>query len=129
MLQRGEGERRSEVGRVASRDPERARRLRILCAACGHAITAGDARVQVDGAHVHTRTNPDGYTFTFGCFGAASGCAVRGAPSKQATWFAGFFWCIEACAGCGVHLGWLFFEDGGGDFHGLVLDRLREEAS
>ncbi len=129
MLQRGEKERPTVVGQVASRDPARAPRLRLLCAACGHAITSGDARLEVDGAHVHTRMNPDGHEFTFGCFAAAPGCVARGAPSKQATWFAGFFWWIEVCAGCGVHLGWLFFADGGGEFHGLVLERLREEAS
>ena len=126
MLQRGEGPRASGVAPLAARDPARARRRRIRCAACGHEITTADTRVSVDGAHVHTRTNPDGQTFTFGCFAAAPGCVAAGAPSLQATWFPGHFWWIELCGGCRAHVGWQFFADGGGDFHGLVLDRVCE---
>ena len=125
MLQRGKEVAVPQVVPVASRDSERARRQHLLCVACGQVITTGDARLAVDGAHVHTRTNPDGFTFTFGCFATAPGCVAQGVPSRQASWFPGYFWWTRACASCQGHLGWLFFADVG-EFYGLVLDRLHE---
>jgi hypothetical protein len=62
----------------------------------------------------------------FGCFAAAPGCRPSGVPSRQATWFAGHWWYIQVCGGCGVHLGWLFFSDGASEFYGLVVEALRE---
>jgi hypothetical protein len=103
----------------------------LLCARCGFAITRDDARLSIDGVHERTETNPDGCTFRFGCFATAPGCRPRGVPSKQATWFPGFWWYVQVCGACGEHLGWLFFGDAPetGDFFGLILDKLTGAAS
>ncbi len=94
----------------------------LCCHACGQVITSEDARRQVEGAHVHERTNPAGYHFQFGCFDAAPGCACVGEPSGEASWFTACVWRLALCGSCGEHLGWRF--SGADEFHGLILDRL-----
>ncbi len=97
----------------------------IVCAACAHPVTEERHRILVGGEHEHTRVNPAGWVYRFGCFDAAPGCRPAGVPSKQATWFAGYWWYAQVCGGCGAHLGWLFFLDGPEpQFYGLVLERL-----
>lgn len=107
-------------GYVQSADTRRGARLR--CRACGHAITEDAERVSVSGSHVHTRSNPAGIQFCFGCFQAAPGCASVGPPTGEYTWFPGCRWRIAVCSSCGDHLGWSF--TGGQRFFGLILARL-----
>jgi hypothetical protein len=97
----------------------------LLCAHCGRRITRESFRIDVGGDHRHTRVNPHGIRFTFGCFARADGCQQASAPSSEWSWFPGYRWQIEACGGCGHHLGWRF-DSGDHAFHGLVLDRLVE---
>lgn len=99
----------------------------IRCAACGHPITTASQRISVAGAHQHTRLNPHGYVFLFGCFRAAPGCAVAGVPTEEDTWFPGHRWSHALCGACGAHLGWRFDGAGAESFFGLVLERLVEE--
>ncbi|HEX2573790.1 MAG TPA: cereblon family protein [Polyangia bacterium] len=101
--------------------PER----QLVCAACGQPITTSEARISVGGSHEHTRINPHGYEYRFGCFARAPGCASRGVPSRQSTWFTGYWWHVQECGRCGEHLGWLFFQTDS-SFYGLILDRLTE---
>jgi hypothetical protein len=96
----------------------------IVCAGCSRAITRAEARVARGGSHVHTRLNPHGWVWEFGCFLEAPGCRVTGEPTEEHTWFAGQAWRIADCAGCGVHLGWRF-DGADGSFFGLILERLR----
>ena len=102
--------------------PKRARRW-LHCLNCRRRITREDDRVSYLGLDVHTRTNPYGITFRFGSFGAAEGCEITGDPVAAFTWFAGYYWRIALCGGCGVHLGWKF-ENAESCFYGLVLNRL-----
>jgi len=95
----------------------------LACAFCQRPVTTTAARIEVDGAHEHSFTNPHGFRFTIGCFAQAVGCRVSGEPSTFWTWFPGFSWQIESCGRCGEHLGWLF-HSADGEFHGLILDRL-----
>jgi hypothetical protein len=95
---------------------------RLRCRACGAGITDEGQRRPVDGSHAHTRTNPAGMRFTFGCFREAPGCRCLGAATAEHTWFAGCVWRVAACAGCGEHLGWSF--TGADTFFGLILMRL-----
>lgn len=97
----------------------------LLCAACTLPLTTDGERIELDGAHEHTRINPHGYVFHFGCFRAAPGCATLGVPTTEDTWFRGYAWRFAHCRGCGMHLGWRFDGEAGG-FFGLVLDRLIE---
>jgi hypothetical protein len=94
----------------------------LLCASCGHAITRECHRTTVNGRHAHTRVNPYGYVFHFGCFAQAEGCRVLGPPTAEDSWFPGFVWEYASCAACRAHLGWAFH--GESDFFGLLLDRL-----
>jgi hypothetical protein len=103
---------------TGSRAPE----TPLCCARCGHVITHEKHRTTVNGRHVHTRVNPHGYVFHFGCFSRAEGCLVFGPPTAEASWFPGFVWEVALCAACKTHLGWAFH--GESDFLGLVLDRL-----
>ena len=118
-----QGAGRPEVAVEDRRVDEDARAIR--CAACGKAITTSAQRIPVAGAHEHTRFNPGGFVYRFGCFQDAPGCAVAGEPTSEATWFAGYAWRYALCRGCGVHLGWRF--EGPGGFFGLVLERLVED--
>ena len=97
----------------------------LRCACCGRAITRAAFRIEVDGSHVHDRTNPGGFAFRIGCFAVAD-CRAASTPTTEHTWFPGYAWEIVHCPACDIHLGWRFV---GGDraFHGLILDRLVEE--
>ena len=106
---------------------ERSRARRLLCRACAQPITADEHRVAIEGRHIHRRTNPSGFEFEFGCFCTAPGAVAVGAATEEHTWFAGLAWRFSVCGRCGFHLGWLF-EGGGASFHGLILNRLEEEA-
>ena len=112
-----------EVESASRRADEDARAIR--CRACGKAITTSAERTSVAGAHEHTRFNPGGFVFRFGCFRSAPGCAVAGEATSEATWFSGYRWSYALCGGCGTHLGWRF--DGEAAFFGLVLERLVED--
>jgi len=125
LLERGpaSGAGRPEVEAASHRTGEDARAIR--CRACGRAITTSAERTSISGAHEHTRFNPSGFVFRFGCFRAAPGCVAAGEPTGDDSWFTGYRWSYALCGGCGVHLGWRF--DGSGDFFGLVLERLVED--
>jgi hypothetical protein len=94
----------------------------LRCARCGQVITRERYRTAVNGQHAHTRINPYGFIFHFGCFAEAEGCLVRGPPTAENSWFAGYVWEFAHCAACHTHLGWAFHGDG--SFFGLLLDRL-----
>jgi hypothetical protein len=99
----------------------------ILCRDCLHPVTRPDQRIGVDGSHRHTFANPHGIVFDIGCFRTADGCGRVGPRSEEFAWFAGYSWQVGVCAACLVHLGWHFASPGGGEFYGLILDRLIEK--
>lgn len=100
----------------------------IVCAACRWPITSSDERIERGGSHDHAFTNPAGYEYYIGLFGAAPGCRAEGSSTEAWTWFPGYAWRVVACAGCGKHLGWVYSPPGTGEgFHGLILDRLVAE--
>lgn len=96
----------------------------ILCARCSAAITRSSDACEVEGLFTHTRVNPAGVAFTFGCFAAAQGATVAGPPTQDATWFAGYAWQLALCGACGAHLGWAFQRGEEDRFFGLILRRL-----
>jgi hypothetical protein len=99
----------------------------ILCRDCLHPVTRPAERIGIDGSHRHTFANPHGIVFEIGCFRMAEGCARIGPRSDEFAWFAGYTWQVGVCAACLVHIGWHFAATGGGDFYGLILDRLIEK--
>ena len=101
---------------------------RLICRACRSPVTADEHRIEIEGRHVHRRTNPAGIDFEFGCFDEAFGVVALGQATEEFTWFAGHTWRYSECMYCGEHLGWLF-EGDGSRFYGLILDRLDEETS
>lgn len=103
---------------LETREPE----TPLCCARCLHPVTRERHRIAVQGWHAHTRANPHGFVFHFGCFAQADGCTVHGPLTTEATWFPGFGWQVAHCAACHTHLGWAF--RGEGSFFGLLLDRL-----
>lgn len=100
---------------------------RLLCAACGEAVTDKDRIITVHGAHEHTCANPHGTVFHIGCFSRAPGCAHLSPAREEDTWFAGYSWQLAICGQCGEHLGWYFRDPTGEGFHGLILARLVAE--
>lgn len=113
-------ERAAGKAREHASEPARA----IRCAGCGAVVTVDEHRISVDGAHLHTRTNPHGLRFTFACFRQAPGCRAMGPATAEWTWFPGHEWQVGVCAACGVHLGWVFRAPAGDTFHGLIADRI-----
>lgn len=95
----------------------------IVCKACEHRVTTDRDRAVVQDKHEHTFMNPHAFAYHIGCFGQAPGVVPNGPSSDYWTWFPGYSWQLAHCAGCGVHLGWLFRGDTR-RFFGLVLDRL-----
>jgi len=94
----------------------------LICVKCGYQIAAESDRIEVSGAHAHTRLNPAGVLFHFGCFAEARGCVVDGAPTLAHTWFTGCAWQYAHCGNCRAHLGWFF--SGEQSFFGLIAERL-----
>jgi len=97
----------------------------LFCAACGYVITSTRERTEVSGACEHTFVNPHGIVFHIGCFRRAPGCGAKGRASAFFSWFPGYEWRIAVCRGCHSHLGWSFGNPP--SFHGLILDRLKED--
>lgn len=96
----------------------------VYCAQCGALVTRGRWRLSIDG-HEHVFFNPAGIVFRILCFRDAPGVGIRGAPSDDFTWFAGYRWEIGFCAGCGQHLGWRFTGDEEPSlFFGLIKGKL-----
>ncbi len=117
---------RKAAPETTTRAEDEARPPRLLvCAECGRRTTSTAARTEVAGSHEHTKANPHGVLFRIGCFTDAVGVRTRGGAFAEWSWFAGYVWTMEDCAGCRTHLGWLF-QSGAHAFHGLVLDRLVE---
>ena len=88
-------------------------------------ITSGADRIEFGGGHEHVFVNPVGERFRIGCFGGASSLLRVGPAILEATWFPGYTWQNEACAGCRGFMGWLY-RKGEHRFHGLILDALLE---
>lgn len=95
---------------------------KLYCHLCKHAVTDKGQRISFQGGHAHTRTNPAGYVYDFGCYQSAPGCRSLGSRTDRHTWFPGYAWQIGVCGNCGEHLGWLF--NGPSRFYGLIVDRL-----
>jgi hypothetical protein len=94
----------------------------IVCARCRTELTTRDQRLEIEGSHAHTFTNPAGETFHLRCFGEVRNLAALGKPETFFTWFAGHSWRIVVCASCATFLGWRF--EGTSVFHGLIHDRI-----
>lgn len=97
----------------------------IFCGRCDAVITDTARCIIVDGKHLHRRTNPAGFEFSFQCFSDAPGCRREGDYTYEHTWFPGSAWCFLICGRCLTHLGWHF--QGDGCFCALIVDRLRYE--
>jgi hypothetical protein len=95
----------------------------ILCRSCSHIITSIDRKIEIDGQHAHTFTNPAGIVYRIGCFSEAPGCFNFGEPTEEFTWFPGFAWSYANCLKCFMHLGW-FYQSGDRHFYGLILNHL-----
>jgi len=100
----------------------------IVCRNCGNRITTPERILTVNGEHMHSFTNPEGYTYDIGCFSAAEGCYVYGEPALEYTWFNGFKWSFSVCSTCLIHLGW-HYERGEERFFGLILDLLADTST
>jgi hypothetical protein len=97
----------------------------LVCAACGRRITSPAAAIEVGGRHQHECVNPHGWRWTIGCYAIAEGVVLVGEPESYWSWFPGFTWQIESCAGCAALMGWRYVS-GDQSFHGLVVAHLRE---
>ena len=97
----------------------------LCCRQCGALVTHPEYRIEQQGSHRHSFTNPHQIRFTIGCFDDAAGCRCQGSASSEHTWFSGYAWRIALCGSCGQHLGWRF-EGADSLFFGLILDQLVE---
>jgi hypothetical protein len=98
----------------------------LRCRACGLPITSHQERIEMLERHEHVFFNPHGHVFEIGCFQHAPGCSLFGPPQTEFSWFPGHSWQIAICGSCQTHLGWHFLGHQGGDFFGLILQRLTE---
>lgn len=95
----------------------------IVCAACGHSITAPSSRMMMNQSFTHVFANPHGYVFEIGCFSDAPGSRAVSIPSTEFTWFPGYAWQIAVCQACSTHLGWRFTSQSD-VFWGFILEKL-----
>ncbi|HEY9052440.1 MAG TPA: cereblon family protein [Gammaproteobacteria bacterium] len=115
---------RSRQSRTITKSFERQPKKRFCCAVCNGFITDDAQAIIIQQQHVHSRTNPQGQSFSFGCFRAAPGCRVIGAATDEHTWFIGYRWRFVHCKHCNVQMGWHFA--GETEFFALILEQLVE---
>ena len=94
----------------------------VVCAACGHALTARTAQTERGGSHAHVFANPAGLLFDVRCYAPTSGVRALGEAQAFWSWFPGYAWRVGACGGCGAHVGWTFV--GTAPFAGLIADTI-----
>lgn len=126
ILLRETTERAPTTSRPSPAGERTGRKVVLACAVCEVPITSTSERIEVEGHHEHFKVNPHGVSFRVGCFSSAGNLVVIGPPQRAWSWFAGYAWLIESCAGCGTHMGWLFQGDAH-RFHGLLVDALIEQ--
>jgi hypothetical protein len=98
---------------------------KIFCRQCMQIITSPAERIEVQGLHRHTFSNPGGLLFQIGCFRRVKGCFDASPLEAQWSWFSGYVWQVVLCRACATHMGWLY--TGPRDcFYGLILDRLMQ---
>jgi hypothetical protein len=95
---------------------------------CRHQLARSTDRIEVAGRHLHTCVNPHGYVYRIALYQAADGALGVGEWSDLHSWFAGTFWQVVCCRACSIHIGWIFTGEGG-DFHGLIANRVEESSA
>lgn len=96
----------------------------IYCTNCGDMLTRTRWAISMDG-HERVFINPAGRVFRVCCFSDAPGAISAGDPTTEHTWFPHYAWNFTMCAGCGAHIGWLFFaNDSQQSFFGLMKTAL-----
>lgn len=106
-------------------EEDKIREWQLLCAACGHPVTRVSERIEVRGRHHHDFPY-FGNIVRLGCYRKAPGCAGIDRISNGYSWFRGYSWQIQLCAGCYTQLGWKYMSRDS-SFYGLVFKMLREE--
>jgi hypothetical protein len=114
-----------EACRSAGEEKEPRREEKILCRQCLQVITSPAERMEVNGSHRHTFSNPAGLLFQIGCFRRIHGCVEASPHEAQWSWFRGYVWQVVLCRACATHIGWRYTGPQGG-FYGLILDRLMQ---
>ena len=92
------------------------------CAVCQQFITSDSTAINVEGEHIHVKTNPDGRKYLLCCYSGATGCTQSGDPTSYYSWFTGYNWQYAHCRQCGVQLGWYF--EGTSRFYGIIKEQL-----
>lgn len=98
---------------------------KLFCKHCKNYITNTDEAIAIEGAHLHTFSNPAGFEYTINCYRIAPGCLVSGEPANEYTWFKNYDWQLAFCNACSEQLGWLFSNEE--QFYALIADRLATE--
>ena len=98
---------------------------KIFCRECMQVITSPAERIQVQGSHCHTFSNPAGLLFQIGCFRRVKGCIDASPIEAEWSWFSGYAWQVVLCSACATHLGWRYTGQNEG-FYGLILGRLMQ---
>ena len=98
---------------------------KILCRQCMQVITSPAERIEVQGSHRHTFSNPAGLLFQIGCFRRVKGCVDASPPEAEWSWFRGYVWQVVLCSACATHMGWRYTGPHDG-FYGLILHRLMQ---
>ena len=105
------------------RENDRPKEGYVFCLACSHVLAHANDRLDIDGSHEHSFSNPHGFTHHFGCYQEALGCAIEGPTVAADSWFPGYLWRLAMCAECGQHIGWLFERED--HFYGLLIDKIQ----
>ena len=99
----------------------------LHCRGCGTRIAhLQDVLEGFGGSPYPVFRNPSGQRFTLILLRQAERLVDQSPAIREDTWFPGYAWVIQSCAGCGGHLGWRY--EGPGleppRFWGLIRDRL-----
>ncbi len=92
----------------------------LYCSECRNPISYENARVRLNGSHLHRFVNPAAVVYEVCCFASAPGADICGEASPQHSWFSGFSWQYAHCSDCGAHLGWYYENTSAECFFALI---------
>ena len=97
----------------------------IRCRSCA-VVVADESAVFGEGGRpaVATFFNPSGELMEVMTVRTAPGLRPVGRPTSDFSWFPGTSWTVGACVGCGLQLGWWYRRTEGGEFAGLITERV-----
>jgi hypothetical protein len=92
----------------------------LRCISCGNPVTTHEERFALNGKTEFHFVNSGNYQFDICLYRNALGCYPKGVATSDDSWFPPCRWQHALCDNCDLHIGWLYQDDNGDNFWGLI---------